>query len=192
MEQSTFDETLPWGSLPYFIQERLYWPAMVHARNEMGWKALHEQLFPFDYGKHHCWDCGNELTKMRRFNEHDLPAIKFLIDSKFLSFFKFCCEKCKLFGRRKLYRVQHKHQGMFTRTDVPFYNVHVFGYLVVNIHRPSSNAYNGHLLTGYHMGREINAVRKLTRYYDEDNDYTREHHIFKPIFFSPAFRVLFV
>ena len=191
-EQSIFDETLPWKKLPWFIQERIYWRPMVHARNEMGWKALHEQLFPFDYGKHHCWDCGNELTKMRRFNEHDLPATKFLIDSKFLSFFKFCCEKCKLFGRRKLYRVQHKHQGMFTRTDVPFYNVHVFGYLVVNIHRPSSNAYNGHLLTGYHMGREINAVRKLTRYYDEDNDYTREHHIFKPIFFSPAFRVFFV
>ena len=49
--ESIFDETLPWGSLPYFIQERIYWPAMVHARNEMGWKALHEQLFPFDYGK---------------------------------------------------------------------------------------------------------------------------------------------
>ena len=190
--ESIFDETLPWGTLPWFIQERIYWRPMVHARNEMGWKAFHEQLFPFDYGKNSCWDCGNELTKMRRFNEHDLPATKFLIDSKFLSFFKFCCEKCKLFGRRKLYRVQHKHQGMFTRTDVPFYNVHVFGYLVVNIHRPSSNAYNGHLLTGYHMGREINAVRKLTRYYDEDNDYTREHHIFKPIFFRPAFRVLFV
>ena len=191
-EQLTFDETLPWGSLPWFIQERIYWRPMVHARNEMGWKALHEQLFPFDYGKHHCWDCGNELTKMRRFNEHDLPATKFLIDSKFLSFFKFCCKKCLLFGRRKLYRVQHKHQGMFPRTDLPFYNVHVFGYLVVNIHRPSSEAYNSHrLLTGYHMGHEINAVRKLTRYYDEDNDYTREHHIFQPVFWRPAYRVLF-
>ena len=82
---------------------------------------------------------------------------------------------------------------MFTRTDLPFYKVHVFGYLVVNIHGPSSNAYNGHrLLTGYHMGYEINAVRKLTRYYDEDNDYTREHHIFRPIFFCPPFRVSFV
>ena len=187
-----FDETLPWGSLPWFIQERLYWPAMVHARNEMGWKALHEQLFPFDYGKHQCWDCGNELTKMRRFNEHDLPAIKYIIDINIHSHFKFCCKKCKLFGRRKLYRVQHKHQGMFTRTDLPFYKIHVFGYLVVNIMHPSCNTYKGHrLLTGYHTSYGINAVRKLTRYYDEDNDYTREHHIFKPIFCCPAFRVVF-
>ena len=191
MEQSIFDETLPWKKLPYFIQERIYWRPIVHARNNMGWKALHEQLFPFDYGKHQCWDCGNELTKMRRFEEHDLPVVKYIIDINIHSHFKFCCKKCKLFGRRKLYRVQHSHQGMFPRTDLPFYKIHVFGYLVVNIHRPSSNAYNGYLLTGYHMGYEINAVRKLTRYYDEDNDYTREHHIFKPIFCCPAFRVVF-
>ena len=190
--ESIFDETLPWKKLPHFIQERIYWRPTVHARNEMGWKALHEQLFPFDYGKHHCWDCGNELTKMRRFKEHDLTAIKFIIDYNLHSPFKFRCKKCKLFGRRKLYRVQHSHQGMFPRTDLPFYKVHVFGYLVVNIHRASSNAYNGHLLTGYHVSHEINAVRKLTRYYDEDNYYTRQRHIFRPIFFYQAFRVLFV
>ena len=191
-EQSIFDETLPWKKLPWFIQERIYWRPMVHARNEMGWKALHEQLFPFDYGKHQCWDCGNELTKMRRFEEHDLPAIKYIIDSNILSFFKFCCKKCKLFGRRKLYQVQHSHQGMFTRTDVPFYKVHVFGYLVVNIMHPSCNTYKGHrLLTGYHTSYGINGARKLTRYYDEDNDYTREHHIFRPIFQCLAFRFFF-
>ena len=188
--ESMIDETLPWRKLPHFIQERIYWRPMVHARNEMGWKALHEQLFPFDYGKQHCWDCGNELTKMRRLKAHDLLATIFPIYN-FHGSNEFRCKKCKLFGKRRLYRVPYNHQGMFPRTDLPFYKVHVFGYVVDNLHRPSSNEYNGHLLTGYHMSHAINVVRKLTRYYDEDNDYTRRYHIFRPIFWYNEFRVSF-
>ena len=187
-----FDETLPWKRLPHFIQERIYWRPMVHARNEMGWKALHEQLFPFDYGKHHCWDCGNELTKMRRLKEHDLLETIFPLDYSFYGSYEFPCKKCKLFGRRRLYRVPYSHQDMFPRTDLPFYKVHVFGYLVDNLHHPSSKEYNGHsLLTGYHVSHTFNAVRKLTRYYDEDNDYTRRYHIFRPIFLWNELRVSF-
>ena len=190
--ESIFDETLPWKKLPHFIQERIYWRPMVHARNEMGWKALHEQLFPFDYGKHHCWDCRNELTKIRRLKEHDFLATIFPIDYTFHSSYEFRCKNCKLFGKRRLYRVPYSHQDMFPRTDLPFYKVHVFGYLVKNLHRPSSNAYNGHcLLTGYQMSHLFNAVRILTRYYDEDNDYTRRYHIFRPIFSFSEFRVRF-
>ena len=127
--ESIFDETLPWNQLPHFIQERIYWRPMVHARNELGWKALHEQLFPFDYGKQ-CWDCGNELTKLRRFKAHDFLATIFLIDYNFHCSYEFRCKNCRLSGKRRLYRVSYNHQGMFPRTDLPFYKVHVFGYLV--------------------------------------------------------------
>ena len=107
MEQSIFDETLPRRKLPYFIQERIYWRPMVHARNEMGWKALHEQLFPFDYGKKHCWDCGNELTKIRRLKENDLLETIFPIDYNFHGSNEFRCEKCKL--RLKKTRAAEHH-----------------------------------------------------------------------------------
>ena len=85
--ESIFDETLPWSTLPYFIQERIYYPAMVHARNEMGWKALHEQLFPFDYGKNLCWDCGEELCFLN--HTIDLP-----IDCIFSGANDILCHQC--------------------------------------------------------------------------------------------------
>ena len=53
-EELIFDETQPWDTLPYFIKHCIYWRAMVNARNDMAWKALHEQLFPLEYGKQKC------------------------------------------------------------------------------------------------------------------------------------------
>ena len=165
--ESMFDETLPWGSLPYFIRERIYWLAMVHARNEMGWKALHEQLFPFDYGKNLCWDCGKELCFMNR-------TIDLSTDCNFSGPMIFC-HQCHLTARRKLYRVAYSHQGMFPRKDLPRYKIFVFGYQVESIYRPRKYTFiTDRLLTGYHIGGKV-----LTRYYDEDNDYTRRSHIFR-------------
>ena len=144
MEELIFDETLPRGSLPYFIQERIYWPAMVHARNEMGWKALHEQLFPLQYGKLKCWDCGTKLWIMEP--SLDLVQIVFPINGDFSGTNDFRCDQCQLAGRRRLYRVPYSHQDMFPRTDLPFYKVHVFGYLVDNIYRPRTYGYITHRL----------------------------------------------
>ena len=181
MESSIFDETLPWGSLPHFIQERIYWPAMVHARNEMGWKALHEQLFPFDYGKNLCWDCGKDLYFMNL--TIDLP-----IDCIFSGVNDIFCHHCQMSARRKLYRVPYSHEGMFPRKDIPRYKIHVFGYLLENIYAPRNYSYISHrLLTGYHISHGVNGRKMLTRYYDEDNDYTRRSHIFRPIFLWNAF-----
>ena len=184
MEEFIFDETLPWGSLPYFIQERIYWPAMVHARNEMGWKALHEQLFPFNYGKSSCWDCGEELFFMN-------PTIGLPTDCIFSGTNDIFCQ-CKLTARRKLYRVAYTHKDMFPRTDLPRYKIYVFGYLVENIYRPRKYSYIDHnLLTGYHISHGIIGAKVLTRYYDEDSDYTRRHHIFRPIFLWNELRASF-
>ena len=68
--ESIFDETLPWNQLPHFIQERIYWRPMVHARNEMGWKALHEQLFPLAYKQMQCWDCGYTLKRAEQLSDY--------------------------------------------------------------------------------------------------------------------------
>ena len=183
--ESNFDETLPWGSLPHFIQERIYWPAMVHARNEMGWKALHEQLFPFDYGKNLCWDCGKDLCFMNR--TIDLP-----IDCIFSGVNDIFCHHCKMSARRKLYRVAYSHQDMFHRKDIPRYKIFVFGYLVENVFRLRKYNYITHrLLTGYHISHAIVGSKVLTRYYDEDNDYTRRSHIFRPIFLWNELRASF-
>ena len=190
MEESIFDETLPWGTLPYFIQERIYWSAMVHARNEMGWKALHEQLFPLQYDKLKCWDCGTKLWIMEP--SVDLVQIVFPINGDFSGTNDFRCHQCQLAGRRRLYRVPYSHQGMFPRTDLPFYKVHVFGYLVDNIYRPRTYGYITHrLLTGYHISHAIITAKVLTRYYDEDNAYTRRYHIFRPIFLWNELRASF-
>ena len=183
-EHSVFDETLPWGSLPYFIQERLYWPAMVHARNEMGWKALHEQLFP----KKQCWDCKYDLFFMNP-PTNELP---FLCDVSGVN--DIFCHHCYLSARRKAYRVAYTHHDMFPRTDLPRYKIFVFGYLVENIHVYSLQSYSfvSHfLLTGYHISNGTNGNKLLTRYYDEDNEYTRRRHIFRPIFVWTEFRSSF-
>ena len=183
--ESIVDETLPWGSLPYFIQERIYWPAMVHARNEMGWKALHEQLFPFDYGKNLCWDCGKEMCFMN--HTIDLPT-----DCIFSGANDILCHQCQLTARRKLYRVAYSHQGMFPRKDLPRYKIFVFGYLVESIHRPRKYTYiTDRLSTGYHISHAIIGSKVLTRYYDEDNDYTRRSHICRPIFLWNELRAAF-
>ena len=175
MEQPTFDETLPWRSLPYFIQERLYWPAMVHARNQMGWKALHEQLFPF--GKKLCWDCGEKLFFTQP-HFIDLPILPM-----FSGVNDIVCHSCQTRARRKLYRVAYTHQDMFPRKDIPRYKIHVFGYLVETVYTTRKYPYINHtLLTGYHISHGIVGNKLLTRYYDEDNDYTRRRHIFRPIF----------
>ena len=172
-----FEETLPWGSLPYFITHNIYWRAMVNKRNEMGWKALHEQLFPLEYGHQRCWDCGNTLSSMQ-------PSFDiFPINGDFLGLNQFRCHQCNLIGRRRLYRVPYTHQDMFPRTDLPFYKVDMLGYLVESIYRPKPYNYINHmLLTGYHITHGITGSKTLTRYYDEDNDYTRQYHIFRPIF----------
>ena len=181
MEQSTFDETLPWGSLPYFIQERLYWPAMVHARNEMGWKALHEQLYP----KKQCWDCKYELDFLN-------PTIDLPIDCNFTGVNDILCHHCHLTARRRPYRVAYTHHGMFPRTDLPRYKIYVFGYMVEKIYTVEMHSFVSHfLLTGYHVCNGIIGNRLLTRYYDEDNDYTRRRHIFRPIFLWNDFRASF-
>ena len=91
-----------------------------------------------------------------------------------------------------LYRVPYSHQGMFPRTDLPRYKVHVFGYLVDNIYRPRTYGYITHrLLTGYHISHAIITTKVLTRYYDEDNDYTRRYHIFRPVFLWNELRASF-
>ena len=179
-EQSIFDETLPWKKLPHFIQERLYWPAMVHARNEMGWKALHEQLFP----KKQCWDCKYELFFK---NPVDLP-----FDCNFTGINDIFCHNCYLTARRKAYRVAYTHHDMFPRTDLPRYKICVFGYLVENVYSLNRYRFISHfLLTGYHISHASIGNKLLTRYYDEDNDYTRRHHIFRPIFLWNELRASF-
>ena len=182
--ESIFDETLPWKKLPHFIQERIYWRPMVHARNEMGWKALHQQLCPLEDLL--CWDCGNRLTSMKTF-ENIL-----VLNGDFLGLNQFRCEHCNLMGRRKLYRVASSHEGMFPRTDLPFYKIHVFGYLVESIYRPRACKYHyDRLLTGYHVSHGIIGDKTLTRYYDEDNEYTRQYHIFRPVFLWNELRASF-
>ena len=175
-----FDESLPWKKLPHFIQEKIYWRPMVYARNEMGWKALHEQLFPFKYGKQHCWDCKCELHQLNGYNLLETVFDRF---DTYISGDEFLCEKCGLRGKRKRFCVSHDHEGMFPRTDLPFYKVHVFGYLVNNLYRPRFVTHIGHpLLTGYHISHGVIGAKILTRYYDEDNDYTCRYHIFRPVF----------
>ena len=91
-----------------------------------------------------------------------------------------------------VYHVPCSHQGMFPRTDLPRYKVRVFGYLVDNIYRPRTYGYITHrLLTGYHISHAIITAKVLTRYYDEDNDYTRRYHIFRPIFLWNELRASF-
>ena len=69
---------------------------------------------------------------------------------------------------------------------------YMFGYLVDNIYRPRTYGYITHrLLTGYHISHAIITAKVLTRYYDEDNDYTRKHHIFRPIFLWNELRASF-
>ena len=183
MEQSIFDETLPWGSLPYFIQERLYWPAMVHARNEMGWKALHEQLFP----KKQCWDCKYELFFSRI---HLIAYLPFECD--FTGINDIFCHHCYLTARRRAYRVAYTHHDMFPRMDLPRYKIYVFGYLVENVNSLNRHSFvSNFLLTGYHISHASIGNKLLTRYYDEDNDYTRRHHIFRPIFLWNELRASF-
>ena len=61
-----------------------------------------------------------------------------------------------------------------------------------SIYRPRSYNYINHmLLTGYHITHGIIGSKTLTRYYDEDNDYTREYHIFRPIFLWNELRASF-
>ena len=181
-EQSIFDETLPWGSLPYFIQERIYWPAMVHARNEMGWKALHGQLFP----KKQCWDCKYELF-FKNPPTADLP-----FDCNFTGINDIFCHHCYLTARRRAYRVAYTHHDMFPRTDLPRYKIYVFGYLVENVYSLNRHSFvSQYLLTGYHISHGTVGNKLLTRYYDEDNDYTHRHHIFRPIFLWNELRASF-
>ena len=185
-----FDETLPWGSLPYFIRERFYWRAIVHARNEMGWKALHEQLLPFDYDKLTCWDCGTKLWILEP--SPDLVQIVFPINGDFSGTNDFRCHQCRLTARRRLYRVPHTHKDMFPRKDIPHYKIYVFGYLAENNHLPRISYFTHRLLTGNHITHAIIGSKVVTRYYDEDNDYTRRHHIFRPIFLRNELRASFV
>ena len=187
MSQSTFDETLPWGKLPYFIKHSIYWQVMVKKRNEMGWKALHEQLFPFRYKKQRCWDCDRELTMINTMKDGNIDLYRIVFQSNsyynFPLLFHFRCPHCKLTGRRKIYHVIRDHEELFSRSDVPVYKIHVFGYLVYSAYQPRSCHYIGHsLLTGYHVSREPIGAKVLTRYYDEETDYTRRLHIFRPIF----------
>jgi len=179
MEESCFelDPTLPWGILPYFIKQCIYWRAMVQARNEMGWRTLHEQLFPIEYKKQSCWDCGHDLLK------NTTNDMGFFANMNDLAY-KYCtCSRCGLTAQRVLYRVKRSHHPMYIRNLVR-YNMHVFGYLIYNrlsgfrVINGEGPLFDSRLLTGYHINRE----NVLCRYFDEDNTYTRKHNIFRPIY----------
>ena len=104
----------------------------------------------------------------------------------------FFCHHCYLTARRKAYRVAYTHHDMFPRTDLPRYKIYVFGYLVENVYSLNRHGFVSHfLLTGYHISHATIGNKLLTRYYDEDNDYTRRHHIFRPIFLWNELRASF-
>jgi len=193
-EQSYFelDPTVPWGTLPYFIKHCIYWRAMVHARNEMGWKTLHEQLFPLEYGKQTCWDCGHGMYKTSKIEHYYVIVGTFDLADKYCQ-----CHRCGLSAQRTLYRVQKSHSKMYIRNnELPIYKMYVFGYLVYNLlsgfsvfdwERNLSSA----LLTGYHVTHGTNGNKVMVRYYDEDSDYTHQHHTFRPLFLGYEHRTSF-
>ena len=81
---------------------------------------------------------------------------------------------------------------MFPRTDLPRYKIYVFGYLVENVYSANRHSFvSQYLLTGYHISHGTVGNKLLTRYYDEDNDYTHRHHIFRPIFLWNELRASF-
>lgn len=182
-EQLIFDETLPWGTLPYFIQQRIYWPAMVHARNEMGWRKLHEQLFPLTYGKIKFWDCGYQLCRIINIPEYELRSVFFNLND-FNQHFQSL--QCGLSVKGRLWPVERSHGGMYSRQhELPMYKISVFCYLVYNFYQGRSDSrcnFVHPLLTGYHVSHGTIGNKLLVRYLDEDNDYTRQQHIFRPIF----------
>ena len=184
-----FDETLPWKKLPHFIQERIYWRPMVHARNEMGWKALHEQLFPLKYGNMRCWDCGHALKRVisgfwgLNFENND---------------YQFYCPQCELKVRQRRYPITlaHHHPGLYSRPlELPMDKLYVFGYLTYSFYHgrndPKCNFYH-RLLTGYHISRGSIGNALLVRYFDDDNTYTRQHRVFRPIFLWNDLQATFI
>ena len=91
-----------------------------------------------------------------------------------------------------MYPVKRDHEEMFSRPDLPFYKIYVFGYLVDSIYRARSCEHIGHpFLTGYHITHGPIGGKVLTRYYDEDNEYTRQYHIFRPVFLWNELRASF-
>jgi len=180
LEQSCFelDPTVPWGTLPYFIKHTIYWRACLNARNEMGWRTLHEQLFPIEYKKQSCWDCGHDLILNPAYDVGSFPTID-EVDSKYCT-----CSKCGLTAKRVLYPVKKDHHPMYI-TNLVRYKIHVFGYLVYNrltgfyFTRDEGPLFASRYLTGYHIIREPYI---LCRHFDEMNPYTRRHHIFRPIY----------
>ena len=181
MSQSTFDETLPWGTLPHFIKHFIFWQVMVKKRNEMGWKALHEQLFPLRYRQMRCWDCGYILEKADCLS----VILGYNLESENDHF---CCPGCKLRIRKKRYPIALAchHSGLYSRPlELPRYKMHVFGYLAYTTwgqaKKPEVN-FHHRLLTGYHISRGTIGDALLVRYFDDDNAYTRQHRVFRPIF----------
>ena len=178
-----FDETLPWKKLPHFIQERIYWRPMVHARNEMGWKALHEQLFPLKYRQMRCWDCGYVLKRADHLSEEYIWGFNFENED-----YHFYCHGCKLRIRKRRYPITLAchHPGLYSRPlELPRYKMYVFGYLAYTFYQgrydPKVNFFH-RLLTGYHISQGTIGNALLVRYFDDDNTYTRQHRVFRPIF----------
>jgi len=174
-----FDPTVPWGTLPYFIKHAIFWRAVVNARDELGWRTLHEQLFPIEYQKLSCWDCGHELILNPPYNA---PSFFFSTNYEDVSC-KYCtCSNCGLTARRMLYPVHKNHQRMYI-ANLSRYKIHVFGYLVYTrltgfyFKRGVGPLFESRFLTGYHI---IHEPYILCRHFDEDHPYTRRRHIFCP------------
>jgi len=172
-----FDPTVPWGTLPYFIKHTIYWRAVVNARDEMGWRTLHEQLFPIEYQKQSCWDCGHELILNPAYDVSAFLSIE--ADCKYCT-----CSKCGLTAKGALYPVEKSHRSLY-RFNLVGYKIYVFGYIVYNrltgfyFARDEGPLFASRYLTGYHLIREHMI---LCRHFDEMNPYTRRHHVFRPIY----------
>ena len=156
---------------------------MVKKRNEMGWKALHEQLFPLRYRQMQCWDCGHGLEK----SESEQYIIPFNLETVNDHF---CCPGCKLRIRRKRYPITlaWHHTGLYSRPlELPRYKMQVFGYLAYTTtyrgrSKESKINFCDRLMTGYHVSMNTIGNAVLVRYYDDDSTYTQHQHVFRPIF----------